>query len=61
PPPPPPPPPLAIQLAADATLVGQLEQDPRLLHAAANAGAAATYEVLTGTARDIFGEFEEPG
>ncbi len=50
---------LAIQLAPDAALVGQLEQNPRVLHAAAAAGAAAAYGALTGAERDIFGEFEE--
>jgi hypothetical protein len=46
-------------LAPDAALVGQLEQNPRVLHAAAAAGAGAAYKVLTGVERDVFGEFEE--
>jgi len=40
-------------LASEAELVGQLEQDPEVLRRGAAAGAAAAYEVLTGTAPDL--------
>jgi predicted patatin/cPLA2 family phospholipase len=51
----------ARQLPPESTLVGQLEQDPQVLHAAANAGAAAVYKALTGAEREVFSALKEEG
>ena len=52
---------LAIQLPPDAELVRQLEQNPRVLHSGAVAGAAAAFRLLTGEEYEVFGEFAESG